>query len=119
MPGAQEYFSHFSPTSISATLSNGTSKLLTKLRTEHDIHIPSLNPLYYLDPRTIRAYLSDPKAFRNALRLIVIVAAYLLMRPHLETLLRKVSGAPERREEALKARVRELRGREGEGRKDK
>lgn len=110
---ASAYFSHFSPRAILHTLSTSA----TKFKAHYDL--PSLNPLYYLDPRVLRDALNDPAALRNVLRVVVVVVAYLLMRPHLDRLVRRLSGAPERREEVLKARLEKMRGEEREVRKMK
>ena len=103
------YFSNFSPASIYHTISNAT----TKLKEQYDL--PSVNPLWYADPRNIRPYLHDPEGLRNVLRVVVVATVYLLFRPHLDRLIRKMSGAPDSRAEALKVRVAELRAREGGG----
>jgi hypothetical protein len=111
MADARTYFAHFSPFSIYTTLAQST----TKFKTHYNI--PSLNPLYYLDPRTLRPWLDDPANLRNLLRLLVVVVVYLLFRGKLEGWLRGVSGAPLRREEgvALRVREREQARKKGEG----
>ena len=112
--GVRAYFSHFSPRAILTTLTTSADKFKSHYR------LSSLNPLYYLDPRVVRDALNSPEALRNVLRVVVVVVAYLLMRPHLDTLFRRLSGAPERREDALKVRVAAMREEERrEGRKGK
>jgi hypothetical protein len=115
MSTARAYFSHFSPSAIFTTLSTSSQKF------KAHYNIPSLNPLYYIDPRTLRPWLSDPANLRNLLRLVVIVVVYLLFRTKLAGWLRGASGAPMTREEELVQRVgeRERERRWEEGRKVK
>lgn len=51
------------------------------------------------------ADITDPASLHNLLRLVIIVATYLLFRPYLSQFFRYVSGAPDTREEQVKARV--------------
>jgi Protein trafficking PGA2 len=48
---------------------------------------------------------TDKENLYNFLRLVMIVTTYLLFRPYLEQLFRKMSGAPNARQEQLRARV--------------
>lgn len=49
--------------------------------------------------------LTEPGTLHNLLRVVIIIAAYLLLRPHLDRLFRHISGAPDTRTEQLKARL--------------
>ena len=49
--------------------------------------------------------LTDPATLHNLLRLVMIIATYLLFRPYLSQFIRHISGAPDTREEQMKARV--------------
>ena len=42
---------------------------------------------------------------QNLLRLVMIIATYLLFRPYLSQFFRYISGAPDTKEEQMKARV--------------
>ena len=71
--------------------------------------------------------LADRETLLNLLRLTAIICGYLLIRPHIDTLFHKISGAPDTRAEVLKARVeartdaeRERQARqEGRGKKER
>ena len=72
-------------------------------------------PIFTLVLSSTMAYLSsslpsiaditDPVSLHNLLRLVIVVATYLLFRPYLSQFLRYISGAPDTREEQVKARV--------------
>ncbi|KIW12837.1 hypothetical protein PV08_08024 [Exophiala spinifera] len=55
-------------------------------------------------PPQAQAYLTRTN-LQSFLRIVVIVATYLLFRPHLETLFRKITGTPDKRQEEIKARI--------------
>ena len=50
-------------------------------------------------------YIPDPAALHDLLRLVIIVATYLLFRPYLSQLFGYISGAPGTRDDQVKARV--------------
>ena len=49
--------------------------------------------------------LTDPATLHNLLRLVIIIATYLLFRPYLSHFFQYVSGVSDVREEQVKARV--------------
>ena len=49
--------------------------------------------------------LTDPATLHNLLRLVMIIATYLLFRPYLSQFFRHISGAPDTRDEQIKARL--------------
>jgi Protein trafficking PGA2 len=49
--------------------------------------------------------LADPATLRSLLRLVLIIGTYLLFRPYVDQIFRRISGAPDTRQEQLKARL--------------
>jgi hypothetical protein len=66
-------------------------------------------------PPYLQAYFTRQN-IQLLIRVVVIISTYTLFRPHLESLFRKATGAPDRREEEIKARMASLKQqREGGG----
>ncbi|KIW63954.1 hypothetical protein PV04_08915 [Phialophora macrospora] len=66
-------------------------------------------------PPYLQAYFTRQN-IQLLLRVVVIISTYTLFRPHLESLFRKATGTPDRREEEIKARMAALKQqREGGG----
>ncbi|KAL6251673.1 hypothetical protein RBB50_001883 [Rhinocladiella similis] len=59
-------------------------------------------------PPQVQAYLTRAN-LQSILRIVVIIATYILFRPHLESLFRKITGTPDKRQEEIKARLEFLR----------
>ncbi|KIX92884.1 uncharacterized protein Z520_11360 [Fonsecaea multimorphosa CBS 102226] len=68
--------------------------------------IPGLLEPYL--PPALQAYLTRQN-LQTLLRVIVALSTYILFRPHLESLFRKMTGTPDRREEEARARMEFLR----------
>ncbi|KIW97953.1 uncharacterized protein Z519_01537 [Cladophialophora bantiana CBS 173.52] len=65
-------------------------------------------------PPAVQAYLTRTN-LQALLRVIVAISTYALFRPHLESLFRKMTGTPVRREEEARARLEFLRRQQQEG----
>ncbi|EXJ75227.1 uncharacterized protein A1O5_01923 [Cladophialophora psammophila CBS 110553] len=65
-------------------------------------------------PPAVQAYLTRTN-LQTLLRVIVAISTYALFRPHLESLFRKMTGTPDRREEEARARLEFLRRQQQEG----
>jgi hypothetical protein len=57
------------------------------------VNVPWLEPL------------TDKDTLRNLLRLIMVIGGYLLLRPYLDLFFRKLSGAPDIRQEQFRAQI--------------
>ncbi|KIW82053.1 hypothetical protein Z517_05080 [Fonsecaea pedrosoi CBS 271.37] len=68
--------------------------------------IPTLLEPYI--PPALQAYFTRQN-LQAVVRVIVGISTYILFRPHLESLFRKVTGTPDRREEEARVRVEYLR----------
>ena len=84
--------------------------LLPRLAHLHKVFCPNLSLLswsYCTNERLLTPFtdLTDPATLHNLLRLVMIIATYLLFRPYLSQFFRHISGAPDTREEQMKARV--------------
>ncbi|KAJ9622189.1 uncharacterized protein PV06_06452 [Exophiala oligosperma] len=55
-------------------------------------------------PLQVQPYLTHTN-LQSFLRIVVIIATYLLFRPHLESIFRKITGTPDKRQEEIKARL--------------
>lgn len=63
--------------------------------------------LYDAIPPSVQPFVTRQN-LQNILRIVVIIATYLLFRPHLETLFRKASGFPDPRQAEIQARLEAL-----------
>jgi hypothetical protein len=63
-----------------------------------------LSSLHSSLPPLLQSYLTRP-ALQTLLRSIIILSTYLLFRPHLESLFRKITKTPDKRQEEIKARL--------------
>ncbi|OQU99011.1 hypothetical protein CLAIMM_04716 [Cladophialophora immunda] len=68
--------------------------------------IPGLLEPYL--PPALQAYFTRQN-LQALLRVVVAISTYVLFRPHLEGLFRKITGTPDRREEEARARLEFLR----------
>ncbi|KAK7905468.1 hypothetical protein LTR67_000190 [Exophiala xenobiotica] len=63
-----------------------------------------LSSLHSSLPPLLQSYLTRP-ALQTLLRSIIILSTYLLFRPHLESLFRKITKTPDKTQEEIKARL--------------
>ena len=68
----------------------------------------NINTLRESLPPPLQAYFTRTN-IQLLLRVIVIISTYILFRPHLESLFRKVTGTPDRKQEEIKARLEFLK----------
>lgn len=59
-------------------------------------------------PPTLQPYATRDN-LQSFLRFVVLIATYILFRPHLESLLRKISGKPDPRQAEIEARIEFLK----------
>ncbi len=67
-----------------------------------------LSDLHSSLPPALQAYFTRSNV-QSLLRAIIILSTYLLFRPHLESLFRKITGTPDKRQEEIKARLEFLK----------